>query len=61
MAHAAEALRARVYAPLAPASIAAALTANPAAVHDYLEDLQVELERVSKRLAATQRAAAEAD
>lgn len=61
VAHAAKELRARVYAPLAPASIAAALTANPAAVHGYLEDLQVELERVSKRLAAAQRAAAQTE
>ncbi|MFD4291557.1 hypothetical protein ACFWRD_33790 [Streptomyces sindenensis] len=61
VAHAAKELRARVYAPLAPASIATALTANPAAVHGYLEDLQVELERVSKRLAAAQRAAVEAE
>ncbi|MDX3490974.1 hypothetical protein [Streptomyces sp. ID05-18] len=58
VAHAAKELRARVYAPLAPASVAAALAAHPAAVRGYLEDLQKELERVSKRLAAAQRAAA---
>lgn len=59
VAHAAKELRARVHAPLAPASVAAALAADPAAVRSHLEDLRKELERVSKRLTAAQRAAAQ--
>ncbi|QKW48137.1 hypothetical protein [Streptomyces microflavus] len=61
VAHAAKELRARVNAPLAPASVAAALAADPAAVRGHLEDLRKELERVSKRLTAAQRAAAQTE
>lgn len=61
VAHAAKELRARVHAPLSPASVAAALAADPAAVRGHLEDLQKELERVSKRLSAAQRAATQAE
>ncbi|MFF9922771.1 hypothetical protein [Streptomyces globisporus] len=59
VAHAAKELRARVHAPLAPASVAAALAVDAAAVRGHLADLQKELERVSKRLAAAQQAAAQ--
>ncbi|MFF2173259.1 hypothetical protein [[Kitasatospora] papulosa] len=55
---AADALRTRVYAPLAPAAVRAALTADAGAARQYLEELSGEVERISERLAAAQRTAA---
>ncbi|MFJ4126586.1 hypothetical protein OG336_00290 [[Kitasatospora] papulosa] len=55
---AADALRARAYAPLAPAAVRAALTADAGAARQYLAELSGEVERISKRLAAAQRTAA---
>ncbi|MFJ1775048.1 hypothetical protein ACIOFQ_33190 [[Kitasatospora] papulosa] len=55
---AADALRTRAYAPLAPAAVRAALTADAGAVRQYLDELSGEVERISKRLAAAQRTAA---
>ncbi|MFE9853489.1 hypothetical protein ACFYPN_32545 [Streptomyces sp. NPDC005576] len=54
---AAAAVRAQVYAALAPASVAAAVSANPAAVRAHLDDLQKEIVRAAKRIGAAQRAA----
>ncbi|WP_331724023.1 hypothetical protein [Streptomyces sp. NBC_00005] len=51
-------LKERVYAPLAPAAVQAALDADPDAVEQHLEDLQSELARVTKRLNAARRALA---
>ena len=55
---AATALKERVYSPLAPAVVQAALDADPEAVRGHLETLETELGRVAKRLAAAQRAVA---
>ncbi|MDH6589938.1 hypothetical protein M2161_009129 [Streptomyces sp. SAI-133] len=55
---AASALRERVYSALAPASVRAALQADPVAAREHVEDLESELERVAKRLAAARRAIA---
>ncbi|MER7841925.1 hypothetical protein ABTY98_40080 [Streptomyces sp. NPDC096040] len=52
------ALKERVYAALAPASVQAALDADPIAVREHVEKLEAELERVTKRLAGAQRAIA---
>ncbi|WP_327267254.1 hypothetical protein OG233_30575 [Streptomyces sp. NBC_01218] len=51
------AVRAQVYAALAPASVAAAVAANPAAVRAHLDVLQKEIVRVAKRIGAAQRVA----
>ncbi|WP_449352110.1 hypothetical protein [Streptomyces shaanxiensis] len=57
---AAASLKERVYPPLAPAAVQAALDADPDAVQEHLETLEKELGRVAKRLAAAQRAFAAA-
>ncbi|MFJ5646361.1 hypothetical protein [Streptomyces sp. NPDC093223] len=46
----------RVYVPLAPASVRAALAENAVVVVEQLADLEEEIERVTKRLAAARRA-----
>ncbi|MEU0032081.1 hypothetical protein [Streptomyces sp. NPDC006335] len=53
-------LKERVYAPLAPAAVQAALEADPEAARVSLAALEKELGRVAKRLAAAQRAFASA-
>ncbi|MEU2681324.1 hypothetical protein ABZ638_31055 [Streptomyces sp. NPDC007107] len=53
-----DAVRARVYAPLAPAAVKAAVAADAGAARQQLEELAGEVERMSKRLAAAQRTAA---
>ncbi|MFJ8982565.1 hypothetical protein [Streptomyces sp. NPDC102282] len=55
-----DAVRARVYAPLAPAAVKAAVAADAAAARQHLEELAGEVERMSRRLAAAQRSAAAA-
>lgn len=55
---AATALKERVYSPLAPAAVQAALEADPAATREHLERLETEMQRVMKRLATASRAAA---
>jgi hypothetical protein len=55
---AAASLRERVYSALAPAAVRAALEADQTATLEHLEDLDAELQRASKRLAAAQRFAA---
>ncbi|MEV6617301.1 hypothetical protein AB0N31_26305 [Streptomyces sp. NPDC051051] len=57
---AAASLKERVYSSLAPAAVQAALEADPVAAREYLERLNGEMQRVSKRLAAARRAAASA-
>ena len=49
---AASALRERVHSALTPASVRAALEADPVAAREHVEDLEAELERVAKRPAA---------
>jgi hypothetical protein len=51
-------LKERVYSPLAPSAVQAALEADPAATREHLERLEAEIQRVGKRLAAAHRAAA---
>lgn len=46
----------RVYSPLAPTAVQAALEADPVAPLDHLEHLETEIQRVVKRLAAANRA-----
>lgn len=58
LARAAGDVRTRAYAPLAPSAVSAAIAADPAATRAHLEELQKQVDRVSKRLAAAQRAAA---
>ncbi|MFI9080940.1 hypothetical protein ACIGW8_31475 [Streptomyces sioyaensis] len=58
---AATSLRERVHSPLAPAAVQAALEADPAATREHLERLEAEMQRVVKRLAAANRAAAGAE
>ncbi|MCX4581289.1 hypothetical protein OHB41_51010 [Streptomyces sp. NBC_01571] len=53
-------LKERVYLPLAPAAVQAALEADPAATREHLERLETEMQRVVKRLAAAHRAGAAA-
>ncbi|MEU3342910.1 hypothetical protein [Streptomyces sp. NPDC006668] len=55
---AATSLKERVYSPLAPAAVQAALEADPAATREHLALLKNEMQRVTKRLAAASRAAA---
>ncbi|MGC9501254.1 hypothetical protein [Streptomyces sp. WG7] len=57
---AADSLKDRVYAPLAPAAVQAALEADPAAAREHLERLEYEVQRVVKRLTAANRAVAAA-
>ncbi|MFE2492492.1 hypothetical protein ACFXGR_57130 [Streptomyces mirabilis] len=57
---AATSLRERVYSPLAPAAVQAALEADPAAAREHLEHLESEVQRVVKRLDAANRAVAAA-
>ncbi|MEU0054665.1 hypothetical protein [Streptomyces sp. NPDC006309] len=57
---AANALQERVFPALAPARVKAALEADAAAGHEHLQRLRVELERVTKRLAAALKASAPA-
>ncbi|MER8188189.1 hypothetical protein [Kitasatospora sp. NPDC094015] len=58
LGHAPGILRGRVAALLAPAAVKAAIDADPAATHQHLVDLGVEVDKLSKRLAAAKRAAA---
>lgn len=53
-------LKERVYSPLAPAAVQAALEADPAATREHLECLETEIQRVVKRLAAANRVVAAA-
>ncbi|WP_345045625.1 hypothetical protein [Streptomyces sannanensis] len=53
-------LKERVYSPLAPSAVQAALEADAAATREYLERLETEIQRVVKRLAAANRAVAAA-
>jgi hypothetical protein len=55
---AADAVRTRVYGPLAPAAVKTAAKADPAAAREHLERLALEVERAAKRLAAAQRVVA---
>ncbi|MFL4910835.1 hypothetical protein ACJ6WF_49055 [Streptomyces sp. MMS24-I2-30] len=55
---AAGSLKDRVYAPLAPAAVQAALEADPIAAREHLERLEFEVQRVVKRLTAANRAVA---
>jgi hypothetical protein len=55
---AASSLKDRVYAPLAPAAVQAALEADPIAAREHLERLEFEVQRVAKRLTAANRALA---
>ncbi|MDQ0408769.1 hypothetical protein ABVB69_38400 [Streptomyces sp. NPDC000349] len=48
--------RDRVYAPLAPAAVQAALEADPIAAREHLERLEFETQRGVKRLTAANRA-----
>ncbi|MFI0141892.1 hypothetical protein [Streptomyces luteogriseus] len=57
---AASSLKERVYSPLAPAAVQAAVEADLDATFEHLERLDVEVQRVVKRLAAARRAAAAA-
>jgi transcriptional regulator with XRE-family HTH domain len=57
---AATSLKERVYSPLAPAAVQAALEVDPAATREHLERLESEMQRVVKRLAAANRSAAAA-
>ncbi|WP_097893649.1 hypothetical protein [Streptomyces sp. st170] len=59
LARAAADVRTRAYSPLAPSAVSAAIAADPAATRAHLEELQKQVDRVSKRLAAAHRAAAE--
>ncbi|KRV46621.1 hypothetical protein AQ490_12175 [Wenjunlia vitaminophila] len=54
---AADVPRERVYTALAPATVRAALAADPAASSTHLERFASELDRAAKRLAAAQRQA----
>jgi hypothetical protein len=49
---AATSLKERVYSPLAPSAVQAALKGDPAATREHLEHLETEIQRVVKRLAA---------
>ncbi|MFC8201673.1 hypothetical protein ACFUTV_40790 [Streptomyces sp. NPDC057298] len=51
-------LKERVYPALAPAAVRAALDADPAAARASVAELEAELQRVTKRLTAAQRAVA---
>lgn len=51
-------LKERVYSPLAPSTVQAALEADPAATREHLGRLETEMQRVVKRLAAANRALA---
>ncbi|MFB7552621.1 hypothetical protein [Streptomyces sp. NPDC056154] len=55
---AAASLKDRVYAPLAPTAVQAALEADPIATRERLGRLETEVQRVVKRLAAANRAVA---
>ncbi|MFD5065542.1 hypothetical protein [Streptomyces sp. NPDC058394] len=57
---AASSLKERVYSPLAPAAVKAALESDPVATREHLERLETELQHVAKRLAAANRAVAAA-
>jgi hypothetical protein len=57
---AATSLKDRVYSPLAPAAVHAALEADPVATLEHLERLEEEMRRIAKRLTAASRAAAAA-
>jgi hypothetical protein len=57
---AASSLKERVYSPLAPAAVQAAVEADLDAAHGHLERLDDEVQRVVKRLAAARRAVAAA-
>ncbi|MEV0694845.1 hypothetical protein [Streptomyces sp. NPDC050388] len=57
---AATSLKERVYSPLAPAAVQAALEDDPAVTREHLERLETEMQRVTKRLAAAKRAVAAA-
>ncbi|MFD3821873.1 hypothetical protein [Streptomyces sp. NPDC058625] len=57
---AAGSLKDRVYAPLAPAAVQAALEADPVTAREHLERLEFEVQRVMKRLTAANRAVAAA-
>ncbi|MFJ8351493.1 hypothetical protein ACIQ9J_35100 [Streptomyces sp. NPDC094153] len=57
---AAASLKERVYAPLAPAAVQAALNADPVATREHLERLETEMQRAAKRLTAAARALAAA-
>ncbi|MFK4123561.1 hypothetical protein [Streptomyces longwoodensis] len=50
-------LKDRVYAPLAPSAVQAALEADAAGTREHLERLEQEFQRVARRLAAARRAA----
>jgi hypothetical protein len=51
-------LKERVYSPLAPAAVQAALDADPTATREHLVRLETEMQCVVKRLAAANRAVA---
>ncbi|MFF2080622.1 hypothetical protein ACFVXG_38390 [Kitasatospora sp. NPDC058162] len=53
-------LRERVASLIAPRALKSAVEADPAAAHRHLEDLDTELQRFAKRLAAAKRTAASA-
>ncbi len=55
---AAASLKERVYSPLAPSAVQAALEADPVATREHLERLETEVRRVMKRLTAANRAVA---
>jgi hypothetical protein len=53
-------LKERVYSPLAPGAVQAALDADPVSTRNHLEQLEKDVQRVVKRLTAATRAAAAA-
>lgn len=55
---AAASVKERIYPLLAPAAVQAALEADPVAAREHLEHLELEVQRVVKRLAAASRAVA---